>query len=196
MWSVFWQSLLFASVGTIILRLGGRKSISQMSVPQLAIIISLGTILGGQVSGKGIGKTILVAATFVGFLVVTEWITLHWNRAEKALKGQAIPVISDGKLLVDNLRRLRVTVDDLEKRLRMKGINRIEDVQVGTIESNGEFGYSLMPHARPVTMGDLEKMIKENFPQINNMPHSVNDNNIFKEVTTNSHSKDVPNQLH
>lgn len=195
MWTVFWESLLFACVGTLILRLGGRKSISQMTIPQLSIIISLGTILGGEVAGKGILKTILGAATFVGFLVVTEWIALHWNRAEKALKGEAIPVISEGKLLVDNLKTLRISVDDLEKRLRMAGINRIEDVQIGTIEDNGELGYNLQPHARPVTMGELERIMSAYFPQTK-MENSTKQDNIFQEVITGKNDKEVPNQLH
>ncbi|MGG1401608.1 YetF domain-containing protein [Bacillus salipaludis] len=195
MWTVFWESLLFASAGTIILRFGGRKSISQMTIPQFAIVISLGTILGGEVAGKGVGETILVAATFVGFLIITEWIALHWNRAEKVLKGEAVPVISEGKLIVGNLKKLRMTVDDLEKRLRMAGITRIEDVQIGTIEDNGELGYKLMSHARPVTMGDIEKIMKANFPQYN-INNSTNSDNIFKEVITGMNTNEFPDQLH
>ncbi|MBT2656025.1 DUF421 domain-containing protein [Bacillus sp. ISL-18] len=195
MWTYFWEAILFASAGTLILRLGGRKSISQMTVPQLAIIISLGTILGGEVAGKGVANSILAAATFVGFLVVTEWISLRWNRVEKVLKGEAVPVISEGKLLLDNLRTLRISVDDLEKRLRMAGINRIEDVQAGTIENNGELGYSLMPNARPVTMGDLERILKANFSQ-NNIANSNNKDDIFNEVIIGENSKEVSNQLH
>lgn len=195
MWRVFWESLLFASAGTLILRLGGRKSISQMTTPQLAIIISLGAILGGEVAGKGVSQSIVATATFVGFLMVTEWITLHWNGAEKALKGQAIPIISEGKLIVDNLKKLRLSVDDLEKRLRMAGINGIQDVQIGTIENNGEFGYKLMSHAKPVTIGDLEKILKENFPQIN-IPNTAKQDGIFQEVVTGSNANHVSNQLH
>lgn len=195
MWTVFWQSILLASAGILILRIGGRKSISQMSIPQLVIIISLGTILGGEVSGKGIGKSLLGAATFVGFLMVIEWITLRWNRAEIALKGESVPVISEGELLTDNLKSLRLSVDDLEKRLRMAGINKIEDVKSGTIENNGELGYQLMPHARPVTMGDLEKIMKVNFPQAI-IPNLANQDNIFTEVINGSDSSDISNQLH
>jgi uncharacterized membrane protein YcaP (DUF421 family) len=195
MWTVFWQSILLASAGILILRIGGRKSISQMSIPQLVIIISLGTILGGEVSGKGIGKSLLGAATFVGFLMVIEWITLRWNRAEIALKGESVPVISEGELLTDNLKSLRLSVDDLEKRLRMAGINKIEDVKSGTIENNGELGFQLMPHARPVTMGDLEKIMKVNFPQAI-IPNLANQDNIFTEVINGSDSSDIPNQLH
>lgn len=195
MWKIIGVSLLMACIGTVILRLSGRKSISQMSVPQLAVIISLGTILGGEMSGKGLGKTILAVLSFVGFLVVTEWITMKSNRAEKVLKGMAIPVISDGRILVDQLKGLRMTVDDLEKRLRIAGIERVEDIQTGTIESNGDFGYLLMPHARPVTMGDLERILRESFPQAS-MPMSEKEDQIFNEVITREHSKDIPKPLH
>ncbi len=195
MWTVFWKSLVLASMGTLILRIGGRKSISQMNIPQLAVIISLGTILGGEVSGKGLGKSILGAATFVGFLMVVEWIALRWNRAEIALNGVSIPVISEGKLLVDNLKSIRLSVDDLEKRLRMAGIERIEDVKIGTIENNGEFGYQLMPQAKPVTVGDLERILKANFPQII-IPHSPNTDNIFNEITSGFNTTEVSKHLH
>jgi len=85
MWTVFWHSVLLASVGTLIIRLGGRKSIAQMTTPQFAVLLTIGSILGSEVAGKGLAQSILSVATFVAFLVVTEWISLHWNRAETAL---------------------------------------------------------------------------------------------------------------
>ncbi|NHM33906.1 hypothetical protein [Neobacillus terrae] len=73
---IFLESIILSLAGTVILRLGGRKSISQMTIPKFAILLSIGTILGSDVSGKGLGQSILAAGTFVGFLVLTEWITL------------------------------------------------------------------------------------------------------------------------
>jgi uncharacterized membrane protein YcaP (DUF421 family) len=192
---IVWKSLVLACVGTLVLKFGGRKSISQMTIPQLAIVISLGAIIGGEVSGKGIWNTVIASATFVAFLVGVEWITLHWNRAEKAIKGMAIPIISDGKLMIDNLRKLRISVDDVEKRLRMAGISRIEDVEIGTIENNGELGYKLMPHASPVTMGDLEKIMQKYFPQAT-PPRETEQVDIFDEIIAGTNSEDVPRQLH
>jgi uncharacterized membrane protein YcaP (DUF421 family) len=195
MWTVLWQSGLLAVAGTILVRLGGRKSISQMTTPQLAVLLTIGSILGSEVAGKGLAESILSVGTFIAFLVITEWISLHWNRAETALKGEAVAVISDGKLIPENMKVLRLTVDDLEKRLRMAGISRIEDVKSGTIEDNGELGYELMPHAKPVTMGDLEQLLKANFPQAT-MPSQSKKEDIFSEVNKGLHDKDIPNQLH
>jgi uncharacterized membrane protein YcaP (DUF421 family) len=61
------------------------------------------------------------------------------------LKGVSLPVISNWEVMIHNLKKLRMSVDDLEKRLRIAGISKIEDVKTGTIEVNGQFGYELMP---------------------------------------------------
>ncbi|MFC5451261.1 DUF421 domain-containing protein [Paenibacillus aestuarii] len=194
MWTIIWQSAALAIVGTILLRLAGRKSIAQMTTPQLAILLSIGAVLGSEVGGKGMIMTIVATAVFVSSLVVIEWITLKWNAAEKILKGVAIPVITHGTIHMKNLRKLRLTVDDLEKRLRMAGVSRIEDVQTGTIEANGELGFELMPHARPLTLGDLERVLKANFPQIT-LPRSDTTSDLFTEVSSGAH-REKPKNSH
>ncbi|GIP21150.1 DUF421 domain-containing protein [Paenibacillus sp. J22TS3] len=185
MGTIVWNSFLLACVGTILVRLAGRKSVSQMTTPQIAILLTIGSVLGSEVGGKGMWYSIIAAAVFIGFLVATEWITLKWNKAENLLKGKSVPVISEGKLLYDNLKMLRISVDDLEKRLRLVGISTLADIKTGTIESNGEFGYELMDHAKPVTRGDLEKLLKTNFPQVN-IPVAPVQPNIFTEVVGSS----------
>ncbi len=189
MWTIFWSTVLLACTGTLFLRIAGRKSISQMTIPQLVILLALGTLLGSEVSGKGLAKTILSLGTFVMLLVVFEWVSLRWNRAETALKGKTVPVIEQGQLLLSNMRKLRLTVDDLEKRLRMAGISRIEDVKTGTIEDNGELGYELFPDLKPVTKRDLEALLKTYFPQISVQMASnetTEKESIFPEITTDS----------
>ncbi|MDP1513187.1 DUF421 domain-containing protein [Paenibacillus sp. CMAA1739] len=126
MWIIVWSTILLACIGTLFLRIAGRKSISQMTIPQVMILLAIGTVLGSEVSGKGMTNTILALGTFILFLIVVEWITLRSNRIESILKGKSVSVIHEGKLEIDNLRRLRVSVDDLEKRLRMVGIKDME----------------------------------------------------------------------
>lgn len=53
MWTIFWSTIFLACMGTLFLRIAGRKSISQMTIPQIIILLSIGTVLGTQVSGKG-----------------------------------------------------------------------------------------------------------------------------------------------
>lgn len=172
MWMIFWSTIFLACIGTLFLRIAGRKSISQMTIPQIIILLSIGTVLGTQVSGKGMKETILALAVFIGFLILVEWITLRSNVMESILKGKSVSVIREGKLDTNNLHKLRISVDDLEKRLRMAGISRVEDVKSGTIENNGELGYELYPEAAPVTRKDLQRMFEAYFPHPETEPLS------------------------
>lgn len=194
MWDIVWHSLLLAFVGTVSVRLAGRKSISQMTTPQIAILLTIGAILGSEVGGKGMLHSIIATLVFIVFLVAAEWLTLKWDKAETALKGKAIPVISEGRMIEDNLRRLRISVDDLEKRLRIAGISSVADVKTGTIESNGEFGYELFLHAKPMTRGELENLLRANFPQIQ-IPGQPNKSSIFTEVVGKSEKVETPDYL-
>ncbi|MDG0811102.1 DUF421 domain-containing protein [Cohnella rhizosphaerae] len=181
MFTVFWQSLVLAFAGILLLRLSGRKSIAEMTIPQVGVLLTLGTILGSDVAGKGLPESLLAVFTFLAVLYLSEWISLKWNPAERALKGAAVPIIKDGNLLTDNMKKLRLSVDDMEKRLRLAGIASIQDIRFGTIETNGAFGYELMPHARPLTRRDLEEILKANFPQIV-VPPSAPQADIFAET--------------
>ncbi|MBO9600480.1 MAG: DUF421 domain-containing protein [Cohnella sp.] len=193
MWSIIGDSILLACVGSLLLRMAGRKSISQLTMPQVLIMLALGTVLGTEVSGKGMAHTILALAAFIGFLMAIEWITLHSNNAERWIKGMAIPVIEEGRPNESNLRKLRISIDDLEKRLRIAGIPRMSDVKSGTIEVNGELGYELYPHAQPATKGDLELLLRTYFPQATLSPES--DGALFTEVRSGTHGQKIPDRL-
>ncbi|WP_336791107.1 DUF421 domain-containing protein [Paenibacillus sp. MMO-177] len=195
MLSILGLALLFAAVSIILLRLAGRKSIAQMTMPQLGILLTIGAIMGSEVGGKGAAKTILAAVVFIAVLVGVEWLTLKSNTAERLLKGVAVPVIENGEIMTNNLRKLRISVDDLEKRLRMIGVSAFRDVKTATIEVNGELGYELYPQAKPATLRDLETLLKSYFPQAD-AASAVNSgtNNIFSEILQ-PHKDEVPNQL-
>lgn len=54
--TIVWQSAVLAIAGVLLLRISGRKFISQMTIPQVGIFLTLGTILGSQIGGKGVGR--------------------------------------------------------------------------------------------------------------------------------------------
>ncbi|NRD77805.1 DUF421 domain-containing protein [Bacillus sp. BRMEA1] len=158
-WSLIWKSLLLVMVGIMILRTTGRKSISQMTIPQTVVIVSMGTIIVTPIVGKGIFNTILTGVIFAAVTFSLEYLQLKFNVVEKLLTGKSILIIENGSLNIQNLKKLRMTVDQLEMRLRNEGIAKIEDVKTATIEPNGLLGYELQNNAKPVTAGELKQIL-------------------------------------
>ena len=192
--NLIWQTLLIFIVGTIYLRISGRKTISQMTIPQTVIMIAIGTLLIQPVSGRGLWTTFGIAGILVISLILTEYIQLKFDKAETAISGKAVPVIQYGALIENNLKKLRLPVDKLEERLRQLGIASIHDVEYATIESNGQLGYSLKPEKQPATKEDIQNLIifiqNGQFVNTNNQTQQ----NIFTE-TINKNTNDVPNHL-
>lgn len=185
-----WQTVLIFIVGTTFLRIGGRKSISQMTMPQTIIMISLGTLIIQPVTGLGLWTTFGVAALLVCALVITEIIQIKSDKLERIISGNAVAVIHEGQTVKPNLRKLRLTVDKLETRLRQQGIASINDVQSASLEVSGQLGYILKPEKQPATKEDIQKIMQ----LLNENRHlpTPNDtkaqNNIFSEATTEESS--------
>lgn len=156
-----WKSILLVLIGMILLRIAGRKSISQMSVATTVIIISIGTTIVQPIANHELGKAIGSAAVFILMLLIVEQLQLKFNWFETMMSGKSKVIVEDGKLNLPNLKHMRFSVDQLEMQLREKGITSITDLETATMEPNGQLGYVLKRHARPVTIGDLEALLKQ-----------------------------------
>lgn len=195
--NLLWQTILIFVVGTAILRISGRRSISQMTIPQTIIMIAIGTLLIQPVTGKGFWTTFVIAIILVLCLILTEYIQLKFDRAESTISGKAIPVIEKGTINEMNLRKLRLPVDKLEARLRQSGIAAISDVEFATLETSGQLGYTLKKEKQPATKEDIQNLIqlieKGQLLMANNQ--TPREDNIFTETLNNKSSNNIPKHL-
>lgn len=178
-----WDSFILIIAAMILLRIAGRKSIAQMSVVTTVIIISIGTTIVQPIANHNIYKAVGSAAIFIATLLIIEYLQVKFNWFEKIMTGTSKIVIENGHIIHENLRSLRMTVDQLELKLREKGISNITDVKNATMETNGQLGYELMHHARPVTNGDLEKWL--------GLKQGEDPNMLFQEVIQNHNTESV-----
>ncbi|MGV2940188.1 DUF421 domain-containing protein [Mesobacillus sp. LC4] len=192
-----WQTAFLILSGILLLRIAGRKSISQMTLAQTVVMISLGTIIVQPIVEKSMWKAIAGAAIFVAAIVILEYLQLKFNFFEKFITGKSKIIIQNGQLNIKNLKKLRLTVDQLEMRLRNKGITKLEDVKYATIEPNGQLGYELMDDAKPLTIGEFKKALNDYLPamlmKMEDKAESANPD-IFKELNK-SNPQDNPKYL-
>ncbi|ASB68537.1 UPF0702 transmembrane protein YdfR [Bacillus subtilis subsp. subtilis] len=177
-----WESLVLIVAGVILLRISGRKSIAQMTSTQTVVMISIGTIIVQPIIEYSLFKTLIAAAIFTITLIVMEWIQMRSNFIEKMLTGKAKIVIENGQLHIENLKKMRLTADQLEMQLRLHGVTAIQDVKIATLEANGQLGIELTDDAKPLTVRDLKKLIHPNFINKDGQAHLSSNQNIFDEI--------------
>ena len=68
--------------------------------------------------------------------------------------GKPIILIDKGKILMDNLRRTRVTLDELTGHLRQKDVLDIQTVEFAILETDGSLSVFPYPKERPATAAE------------------------------------------
>ncbi|SFD66430.1 Uncharacterized membrane protein YcaP, DUF421 family [Lentibacillus persicus] len=189
-----WKAVLIVIAGTFLLRMAGRKSISQMTLPQTVIMIGIGSLLIQPIAGENIWVTIGVGAILIATLFVMEYVQVKGNIFEKIITGKSKVLIENGSLHEKNMKKLRMTVDQLEMNLRMKNVKKIDDVEWATLEPNGQVGFSLKNDAQPVTRKEFNQLSSDvqeilsllnTNSQLNQLRARLNDlNNQIAEMQT------------
>ena len=150
-----WETVVIFFIGKIILRMGGRKSISQMTITQTIVMIGVGSLIIQPLGRYDVWTILLVTLLLTMLMVVSEYVEMKVDAMETLFSGKAVIVVENGQPNMKNMKKFRLTVDRLETRLRQNGISSIEDVQTATIEVSGQIGYEMKDNKKPLTKEDF-----------------------------------------
>ncbi|MGG0777138.1 DUF421 domain-containing protein [Bacillus rugosus] len=192
-----WKSIVVVAGGVLILRLAGRKSVSQLTVAQNVMMIAVGSLIIQPVGNRNIWITMLITFLMVLTLLFIEYIVLKSDALETFIYGKSLIVVENGKANERNLKKLRLTVDMLEVRLRQQNIQHLTDLQWATIESNGQLGYMLKSEKQYATKEDIQ-MLKSLIESQQSKPSNEStktSNNIFTEVKDRKHKEKPKDNL-
>ncbi|GAE30247.1 DUF421 domain-containing protein [Halalkalibacter hemicellulosilyticus] len=188
-----WESIVMIFTGFLLLRVSGRKSIAQMTITTTIVMISIGAIIVQPIIEDSVIKTMITIAIFISILVFIEYLQMKFNSLEKLFTGKAISIIEDGQIHLQNLMKIRLTIDKLEMQIRQQRISNISDIKNATIEPNGQLGYELFPDSKPLTVGEFKKLMGGTV-QLQNQSPDV-DGSLFYEIKNRNHAIPNPDEL-
>lgn len=185
LWFVAVETLILIFCIMIIVEFTGRKTVGQMTMIQMVVTIGIGDSILMPIIDHNFSllKTLTIVSTMVVFLVLIEWLEIKFNFLEQLLTSKSMVVIENGKLNEKNLKKLRMTVDQLEMTLRNEGIATIDVLEVCTLEANGKIGYKLKEEENNLTIKDFKNFMNQYFPE-----KKIHDD-IFKEVIDAEHDE-------
>jgi uncharacterized membrane protein YcaP (DUF421 family) len=162
------RSLIFLLLLFITTKILGKKQISELSFFEYVAGITIGSIAGEVVTGlEGNmyhGALALMVFGFVTFLV--NFLALKSKKFSDFAEGKGTVVIKNGKILEDNLKKEKYTIDELSALLRKQNVFKFADVEFAVLEPRGTLSTLLKRENRPLTPKDLHmKMANEQEPQ-------------------------------
>ncbi|MEA3540471.1 MAG: DUF421 domain-containing protein [Pseudomonadota bacterium] len=127
----------------LLLRLLGKRELGQLTPFELLVMIVMGDLIQQGVTHNDFSLTgaLLAVATFGFLALLLSWITYLFPAMERLLDGKPRVVVRDGTIIVENLRRDRVTRSELESEMRLAGIASLKDVAWAIIEPQGKISF-------------------------------------------------------
>ena len=127
----------------VVTRAVGRRELSSMEPIDLILLVVIGDLVQSGVtqSDNSLTGTTVVIVTMALLVVVTAWLGFRFQRLRPILEGEPIILVADGRVLEDNLRRQRMTVEELGAEARQAQIGSLEDVRYAVLESNGKVSF-------------------------------------------------------
>jgi uncharacterized membrane protein YcaP (DUF421 family) len=127
----------------VVTRAVGRRELSSMEPIDLILLVVIGDLVQSGVtqSDYSLTGTTIVIVTMALLVVGTAWLGYRFRGLRPILEGEPIVVVVDGRVLEKNLRRQRMTIDELGAEARLAQIGSLEDVRYAVLESNGKVSF-------------------------------------------------------
>ena len=145
------------------IRLMGKRQIGQMEASEFVVTMLVANLAAIPMQDTGIPlyTGLVPILTVLGAELCLSWLILKSVVIRKFLCGKPVILIDNGKVLQDNLRRTRVTLDELTGHLREKDVLDIRTVQYAILETDGNLSVFPYPKERPASAKDAGVQVKK-----------------------------------
>jgi uncharacterized membrane protein YcaP (DUF421 family) len=138
-------AFLFVAVVT---RVIGRRELSSLEPFDLILLIVLGDLIQQGVTQSDYSFTGLVLAggTFTILTVGVSYVVFRFRRLRPVFEAEPLILVEDGKLIDQNLRRERLTPEELAAEARLQQIASLNDVRWAVLETSGKISFIPRTH--------------------------------------------------
>ena len=174
--------VLIASV-----RLMGKRQVGQMEPAEFVVTMLVANLASIPMQDEGIPlfSGLIPILTVLGVELVLSTLSVSSIGLRRLLCGKPVILIENGHILQSNLRKTRITADELTGQLRLKEVLDLNTVQYAILETNGSLSVFLYPKDRPATAKEAKiqaekqalpvTIIEDGHLLSRNLPHANRD---------------------
>lgn len=138
------------------MRLTGKRTVTQLAPFDFAVVVLVGELAAIPIADDKLDIFHgLIPVLIIGLLhVILSHLSIRFRPLEELTEGKATPLIKEGKVLKQNLRKERVSKRDLLAALRLQNVKRMQDIREARLEHSGGISVILQEAAEPLRYGD------------------------------------------
>lgn len=122
-----------------LLRFSNKRQLGGIGLSDLLLVLLLAEAVNNAMAGeyKSITDGALLVVTLIFWNYTMDWMDYRFPAIHRILQPPPLPLIRNGRLMHDNMRREFITEDELVSQLRLQGINDIRKVREAYMEPDG-----------------------------------------------------------
>lgn len=142
------RALAIYAGALILVRVGSRRLLGKSTPFDVVLGFVFGSTLSRSINGSAtLGPTLAAAAAIVAVHWLMSAVAMRSDAVSLAVKGRALRLVEDGRVLWPHMRRQNVGERDLQEELRLRGkTEQLDSVAAVYLERNGEM--SVIPRDR------------------------------------------------
>lgn len=124
-------------------RLIGKRELGQMEPFDILLLVVLGDLIqqGVTQNDQSVTGALLAVTTMCLLTVAMSFASYRWRPMRLLLEGAPVVLIADGRMIEPNLRRERITREELAEWARMQQIADLGDVRWAVLETSGQVSF-------------------------------------------------------
>lgn len=132
----------------LVTRIVGRRQLSDLEAFDLILLVVLGDLVqqGITQSDESVTGVLIVISTIALLSVGVSWVSFRSRRVRQLTEGEPIVLVQDGRAIERNMRRERITIEDIQQEARQCQITSVADLRWAILENDGKI--SCIPRAR------------------------------------------------
>jgi uncharacterized membrane protein YcaP (DUF421 family) len=121
----------------------GRRELAELEPFDVILLVVIGDLVqqGVTQSDNSLTGTGLAVATFALLTVACSYIAFRFRRARPVLEGEPLVLVEEGRPIDANLRRERMTLEELMSEARLQKIATLEEIRWAVLETNGRVSF-------------------------------------------------------
>jgi uncharacterized membrane protein YcaP (DUF421 family) len=133
------RSVLIYAFLVVAFRFAGKRELGQANTLDLVVLLLVGNAVQNGLLGNDLSVTgaCIGAASLLAINALFNRALYEWPRFSELLEGEPTPLIRDGELEPDALRRQGISLSELRAIARRQGFPNLGAVDSATLETNG-----------------------------------------------------------
>ena len=148
-----------------VIRLMGKRQVGQMEPSEFVVTMLVANLAAIPMQDEGVPlySGVVPILTVLGVELLLSALSVISVKFRRLLCGKPVILIENGKILQENLRKTRVTLDELTGHLREKDVLDIGSVQYAILETSGNLSVFPYPKYRPASATDAGIQAKKQY---------------------------------